>query len=69
MLETLSDKIRKESPYGWNFSNDGKTIQVEHIKEHLKEFIYWLNETSLDGQECCSTKTKAKEIFGERLIQ
>ena len=65
--KTLSDKITiREDIAKFEFNYHGFWIKEVDVKQSLKEFIDWFyfsNKPSYD-----EFKSKAKEIFGERLL-
>ena len=63
--KTLSDKIEP----CWNTSCKEEILKLDDVKEALKEFINcFTNGHNKDIDFVSLVNTKAKEIFGERLI-
>ena len=59
--KTLWDKV-------CHYDESDKLLSVNNVQEALKEFISWVKKTPLDYADEDLIDTKAKEIFGTRLI-
>jgi len=67
--KTLSDKIGTRLPYGWIFTKDGTELKVQHVKEAIEKLMDYYEELNTVPIEQTALYEKAKELFGERLLE